>query len=120
MRLSRFAAAFAAGSLLCPVLSAAHELTQAECREARDFIRNAALSRDAGMSREAFMTRFDADLALIRFYPPDLRWFVQDTADEALLRTATEDVFDTPREPEAHGAAFLDACDGVIASFGAK
>jgi hypothetical protein len=120
MRLPRLATALAVGVMLCPGVSSAHELTPTECREARDFIRNAALSRDNGLSREQFMSRFDDDIALIRFYPPDLRWFVQDDDDERLLRSAAEQVFDAPEEPEQHGTAFLDACDRVVASYGAK
>lgn len=110
-----FAAVFAVASLGLPAASGAHELTLAECHEARDFIRNAALSRDGGISRDEFMGRFDDDLALIRFYPPDLRWFVQDGDDEQLLRSAAEQVFDLPDDPERHGENFLGTCYATVA-----
>ena len=91
-------------------LCAAHELTQDECVEGGDFIKNAALSRDYGMSRDAFIDRMDADVRLIQTFPPELRWFVQDEQDEAFLTDAAKLVFDTPVEPEAHQAQFLEAC----------
>ena len=56
-----------------------------ECLEAGEFIRNAALSRDNGISREYFMSRLSEDLMAIRAFPPQLRWFVRNELDEALL-----------------------------------
>lgn len=114
------AAMAAAISLGLPTSAGAHELSLGECQEARDFIRNAALSRDSGLSRSEFMGRFDDDIALIRFYPPDLRWFVQDDDDEQFLRAAAEQVFDAPDEPERHGEAFLGACYGTVANLTPK
>jgi hypothetical protein len=55
----------------------AHPLTLAECAEGGEFIRNAALARDAGTSREFFIGRLEEDLILIQAFPPQLRWFVQ-------------------------------------------
>jgi hypothetical protein len=57
-----------------------------ECREGGDFIRNAALARDAGAMREFFVGRLEDDLITIRAFPADLRWFAHDSADEAFLR----------------------------------
>ncbi len=91
-------------------LSAAHELTQDECVEGGDFIKNAALSRDYGISRDAFIDRMDADVRLIQTFPPELRWFVQDPDDEAFLTEAAKLVFDTPAEPDSHRSQFLEAC----------
>ena len=59
-----------------------HALSEQECSEGGDFIRNAALSRDDGMSGTSFLGKFSDDLVLIKAFPPDLRWFVQDQADE--------------------------------------
>ena len=115
-----YAAMLAVASFGLAVTAGAHELSLGECQEARDFIRNAALSRDSGLSRSEFMGRFDDDIALIRFYPPDLRWFVQDDDDERLLRAAAEQVFDEPDEPERHGDAFLGACYGMVADLTPK
>ncbi|MEO8628701.1 MAG: hypothetical protein ABI612_11455 [Betaproteobacteria bacterium] len=91
-------------------LCAAHELTQDECVEGGDFIKNAALSRDYGITRDAFIDRMDADVRLIQTFPPELRWFVQDEDDEAFLTDAAKLVFDTPAKPESHRSQFLEAC----------
>ena len=78
--------AFAAGAAMQP-----HPLE--ECREAGDFIRNAALSRDNGISRDFFMSRLADDLEVIRSFPPHVRWFVRNELDEALLTDAAANVF---------------------------
>lgn len=88
----------------------AHPLTLDECTEGGEFIRNAALSRDYGMSRAQFMGRLSDDIAMIQAFPPELRWFVQDENDEALLRGAAARVFDAPLKPEQHEAAFINEC----------
>ncbi len=98
----------------CAPHAGAHDLSVTECNEGRDFIRNAALSRDQGLSRDEFIGKMHGDLELIKAFPPDLRWFVQDGDDEVLLVTAAEGVFDTPREPEAHGEDFLRTCYATI------
>src|SRR5690242_7758887 len=88
--------------LLAIVLSgpvAAHDLSASECREGAEFIEHAAISRDNGLSREAFMLRMQEDIAAIQAFPPALRWFVQDSADEQLLVGAAQQVFDEPRTP---------------------
>ena len=66
----------------------------AECREGGDFIRNAAVSRDNGITREFFMSRLAGDLMAIRSFPPELRWFARNEDDEALLTNAAANVFD--------------------------
>lgn len=81
-----------------------------ECLEAGEFIRNAALSRDNGISREYFMTRLSDDLIAIRAFPPQLRWFVRNELDEALLTGAAERVFDAPQLPRRHEIEFVDEC----------
>lgn len=81
-----------------------------ECREGGDFIRNAALARDSGVTREFFVGRLEDDLVAIRAYPEALRWFVRDNADEAFLRTEVHEVFDAPANSELHRDAFRERC----------
>lgn len=97
-------------ALTAPGLAGAHPLTLEECTEGGEFIRHAAMSRDAGITRQLFMSRFAEDIALIRAFPPELRWFVQDEQDERLLGSAAERVFDRPMKPEQHEAAFVSDC----------
>lgn len=88
----------------------AHELSADECLEGADYIRNAALSRDNGMSESSFMDIFDNDMALISRVPPSLRWFVQDKEDEHFLRSALNEVFRRPQPPQQHAESFAEAC----------
>ncbi len=81
-----------------------------ECREAADFIRNAARSRDAGMSRAAFVQRLHDDFEVVRAFPPALRWFVRNEGDEAFLAREVAAVFDAPAASERHRALFLERC----------
>lgn len=91
-------------------IAGAHDLTLDECLEGSEFIQHAAMSRDNGITREAFLQRMESDLRAILAYPPHLRWFVQDTDDEVLLTTAAQGVFDVPREPSIHQSEFLERC----------
>ena len=95
-------------ALSAPVL--AHKPSVQECREAGEFIRNAALSRDAGMKREAFLDRLAGDLMAIRGHPPEMRWFAQDDDDEAFLVAAVEKVFDAPMKSMEHESDMLQNC----------
>lgn len=88
----------------------AHPVTLAECNEGGEFIRNAALARDAGITREFFIGKLEEDLVLIRAFPPQLRWFVQDEADERFLSERAAQVFDAPMKPEEHEAEFVRDC----------
>ena len=92
------------------VATAAQPHSAGECREGGDFIRNAALARDAGATREFFVGRLEDDLLTIRAFPPTLRWFAHDSADEAFLRAEVHAVFDAPEASELHRAAFLERC----------
>jgi hypothetical protein len=96
--------------------AAAHGLTLRECLEGGDFIKNAAMSRDNGITREVFLGRLESDLLVIRQYPPHLRWFVQDQDDEALLVQAARTVFDSPRDPPSHQSEFLARCVERVSS----
>jgi hypothetical protein len=89
---------------------AAHDLSADECHEGADFIEHAAMSRDNGLSRDEFMRRMQQDIQAIQAFPPALRWFVQDAADEQLLRAAAQQVFDAPRTPADHRNDFAAAC----------
>ena len=89
---------------------AAHPLTLAECTEGAEFIRNAALARDNGVTREFFVNKLAEDLVLIQSFPPHLRWFVQDPSDEILLSEAVFKVFDEPMNADQHQASFASAC----------
>lgn len=108
MKMQVWLAAIAAAQFTMPL--AAHDLTVDECMEAGEFIMHAAMSRDAGTTREEFVGRMREDLFVILAYPPELRWFVQDQADEELLVSHAEGVFDQPVTPEAHESDFLRAC----------
>ena len=46
---------------------------------------------------------------MIQSFPPQLRWFLQDSGDEKLLREAVFNVFDEPMKAEQHEAAFIGA-----------
>ena len=88
----------------------AHQLSQQECAEGGDFIRNAALSRQNGMGGSDFLARTMADLAAIKSFPPELRWFVQDQRDEDYLINAVAEVFANPQDPSLHQSRFLADC----------
>jgi hypothetical protein len=97
-------------SLLLPGLVAAEPHSAGECREGGDFIRNAALSRDGGTSREFFVNRLEQDFVMIRAFPKALRWFAHDSDDEQFLRTEVASVFDSPLAGDRQRAEFLTHC----------
>jgi hypothetical protein len=109
-------AILAAGLLVASPSVWPHDYSLDECLEGSDFIRNAALSRDNGLSRAEFIDRMYADIALIQAFPKELRWFVQDEDDAALLLGHAAEVFDEPRAPESHQTTFLRVCVGKIAA----
>ena len=92
------------------LIASAHPHSARECREGGDFIRNAALARDAGYTREFFVGRLEEDFVMIRAFPPDLRWFVRDPGDEDFLRGEVEAVFGAPTSSDQHRAGFLQRC----------
>ena len=101
----------AAIAAACACLAAsASTLSMAECFEGSDFIANAAQARENGVSRAEFLGRLQDDIELIQAYPPQLRWFAKDRADEVFLYDAARQVFDQPYTPEEHRARFLAAC----------
>jgi hypothetical protein len=84
--------------------------TMNECLEGSDFIRNAALSRDAGIAADTFIEHLQGDFLAIRAFPAELRWFVHDEGDEAFLAEQVRLVFDQPSGPDDHQLRFLHAC----------
>jgi hypothetical protein len=96
--------------LLLPSRSYAHPLSVSECKEGGDFIRNAALARDNGVAPAAFLDRISDDIEIIRSFPSQLRWFVQDDSDAKLLLSATANVFQHPKTPHAHQVDFFNDC----------
>jgi hypothetical protein len=103
-------AVLAAAALVWSIGAAAHAHSAGECSEGGDFIRNAALARDSGATREFFVGRLEEDLMMIRAFPPALRWFVHDPEDESFLRAEVEAVFDAPVTSERHRDGFLERC----------
>ena len=96
-------------ALHCGAALASHP-TLTECLEGSDFIGNAALARDAGMTGERFIERMRSDFTTIHAFPQQLRWFAHDADDEVFLTDAARVVFDQPAPPEAHRQAFLRSC----------
>ena len=104
------AAGVAVFVLLCAEPAGAGRPSLAECFEGSDFIANAARSRDAGMSGEAFLGQMLQDFEAIQSVPSDLRWFVHDADDEAFLLAEASEVFAHPGAVESHRQVFLQAC----------
>jgi hypothetical protein len=90
--------------------ASASTLSVADCFEGSDFIFNAAVARENGMSGDAFLGRMEEDFQLIHAFPPALRWFAHDEEDERFLFQSAREVFDAPDAPEGHRAHFLAAC----------
>lgn len=99
---------------ICLTVSAlgAHaiEVDAGECREGAQFIGNAAQSRLNGATKELFVGKLDEDLFVLSSIPPELRWFAHGDAEAQFLRAAVLDVFEFPRAPKEHAAAFLVTC----------
>jgi len=108
VRILQCVAACACVALALP--AAASRQTVEECFEGSDFIANAARARENGISRHDFIARMADDFELIHAFPPALRWFAKDEADERFLLDAARAVFDAPDTPEAHRLQFLSAC----------
>jgi hypothetical protein len=92
--------------------------TMNECLEGSDFIRNAALSRDAGLAADAFIDRMRGDFIAIRAFPTELRWFVHDEGDELFLAEQVRIVFEQPSDPDGHRQHFLRVCIDRMADDG--
>ena len=111
MRMSaRIVAIFALAVGVHATAARASHPSLTECVEGSDFIGNAALARDSGMSEQQFIDRMRQDFTLIHAFPQELRWFAHDLDDESFLLGAARDVFDRPAPPEEHRRAFLQVC----------
>ena len=112
--MNRAARCIAAGIAACgcwlAVPCRASQPSLTECLEASDFVGNAALSRDNGISAQKFIARMQQDFVLVHAFPQELRWFVHDAEDESYLLEAARDVFARPASPEEHRRAFLESC----------
>ena len=97
---------------LLPTICFARELSVTECSEAGDFIKNAALARDGGMSETTFLNKIRDDIDVIQSFPPHLRWFVQDDEDAKFLLTAATEVFQHPNSARKHQSDFFRTCLG--------
>jgi len=109
----RPSATIAAITLACAAYAAdgdASHPSLTECLEGSDFIGNAALARDAGMTGRRFIERMQQDFMTIHAFPQQLRWFAHDHDDEAFLTEAARAVFEQPAPPEQHRRAFLEMC----------
>lgn len=95
---------------LLPLPAKAGELTVRECAEGSDFIRNAALARDNGVTKAYFLNKIRDDLEIIKAFPPEMRWFARDDDAAAFLLQAATEVFQRPRAPQSHRADFFKAC----------
>lgn len=105
-----------AAALCCSGTALAFTVAEQSCREGEDFIRNAALSRDYGISASEFIGRVEADLLWLKSLKPEQRWFAQDDEDAALLRAAVRSVFTHRLTPAQHGEAFRQACSQAMAA----
>jgi hypothetical protein len=106
----RLALAFFFCCAICATPGIAGRPTMEECLEGSDFIRNAALSRDAGVSADTFLDRMSEDFLVIRAFPAELRWFVHDAGDEMFLAKEARFVFEQPSSPGDQSAHFLRVC----------
>src|SRR5262245_8243355 len=79
--------------------SIALSLTLQECFEGGGFMAHAALARDNWMSKAAFNDKLLSDINLIKTFPRELRWFVQDPEDAEFLLAEATTFFDRPRPP---------------------
>jgi len=116
-QMNRNAAAAAVTAVLMvtlsyPSLSSAHLVSRSECVEGSQFIMDGALARDHGVPRETYIGQLLGDIETIKAFPVELRWFVQDDEDAALLVSAAKEVYDDPAPPEKHRQAFLSRCLG--------
>lgn len=109
----------AAALTLWPARSAhAHGRSDHECTEAAEMIGHFADARDAhsldeskGVGKEEALSQYDAGWEVVKTFPPELRWFLEDDDDNNLLRAGVEKVFDHPElTPEMLNTEFKAGC----------
>lgn len=110
------AAALAALLLGYAAPGAAHVPSAVECQQAGQFIYDAAISREDGITRKRFIGQMLSDFQTILAFPKKVRWFVKDKSDEKFLLSAAENVYDHPQAPAVHRREFLARCRLRMAS----
>lgn len=84
--------------------------TERECHEGSDFIKNAALSRANGYSKEFLIGRFDDDMTVLSGMHPEKRWFVRSQGATRFLRQSLLNVFAVKRKPQDQADIFFRSC----------
>ena len=98
--------------LLISPTANAHARSKLECAQLKVFIQVHAYSRDRGaMTRQTSLDILTSDLALIKTFPEQPRWFVLDDSDAQFIVREVARVFDDPLEPEMQGAAAEERCN---------
>jgi hypothetical protein len=98
--------------LLVSLAASAHTRSKLECAQLKVFIEVHAYSRDrGGLTKQASLDILENDLALIRAFPEQPRWFVEDESDARFIVREVARVFDDPLEPELQGAAAEERCN---------
>jgi len=98
--------------LLVSFAADAHTRSKLECAQFNVFIQDQAYSRDSGaLTKQTSLDILASDLALIKAFPAQARWFVQDESDAKFIAREISRVFDEPLEPEMQGAAAEERCN---------
>ena len=89
-----------------------HTRSKLECAQLKVFIQVHAYSRDHGaLTKQTSLDILESDLALIKAFPEQARWFVEDDADARFIVREVVRVFDDPLEPDVQGAAAEERCN---------
>jgi len=98
--------------LLVSLSASAHTRSKLECAQLKVFIQVHAYSRDRGaMTKQTSLDILTSDLELIKAFPEQPRWFVEDEADARFIVREVSRVFDEPLEPAMQGAAAEERCN---------
>ena len=72
--------------LLASFAADAHTRSKFECAQFNVFIQDQAYSRDSGaLTKQTSLNILASDLALIKAFPAQARWFVQDESDAKFI-----------------------------------
>jgi hypothetical protein len=98
--------------LLASPAASAHIRSKLECAQLNAFIQVHAYSRDSGaLTKQMSLDTLTSDLELVRVFPDQARWFVQDDSDARFIAREVARVFDDPLDPEMQGAAAEARCN---------
>ena len=98
--------------LLIALVANAHTRSRFECAQFNVFIQVQAYSRNSGaLTKQTSLEILASDLALIKAFPAQARWFVQDESDARFIAREIVRVFDEPLDPEMQGAAAEERCN---------